>query len=466
MSSPLCFVLMPFGTKPDPTGRPAIDFDRIYETAIRPAVEDVGLVALRGDGERTGGIVHKPMYERLMLCEYAVADLTCSNANVFYELGIRHASRPRTTVAIFAAHQPIPFDVGFVRALPYDLGNENQFREAEGKALRDRLASRLRELRDSNSSDDTFDSPVFQLLEGWRPVPLAHEKTDTFRQKIEELGSHRARIARAPAKGTASLEELIAIEAELRPFDAQEVGILVDLFLAYRALEAWDRMISLHGRMPEALRRQILVREQLAFALNRRARSGRHPGDRAGALEILEVIESERGANPETCGLIGSIHKDRWKECRESDPVAAKGHLRAAIRAYTRGFEADWRDGYPGINAVTLLDVLGDAGALAARDRLLPVVRFSTERKIAGGRADYWDHATMLELAVLASEAEIGMHHLEEAAAVARVTWEPKTTAENLGFIRDARAARSADIEWIERLIEGLDVVAKSFARS
>ena len=42
----------------------------------------------------TGGIIHKPMCERLILCEYALTDLTTTNANVFYELGLRHAAQP------------------------------------------------------------------------------------------------------------------------------------------------------------------------------------------------------------------------------------------------------------------------------------------------------------------------------------------------------------------------------------
>jgi len=29
---------------------------------------------------------------------------------------------------------------------------------------------------------------------------------------------------------------------------------------------------------------------------------------------------------------------------------------------------------------------------------LLPVVRYSVKRRLAGKTADYWDHATMLEL--------------------------------------------------------------------
>jgi hypothetical protein len=59
-----------------------------------PSVVIAGLQPLRADEEVTGGIIHKPMFERLILCEYAVADLTTANANVFYELGVRHAVRP------------------------------------------------------------------------------------------------------------------------------------------------------------------------------------------------------------------------------------------------------------------------------------------------------------------------------------------------------------------------------------
>jgi len=113
---PLCFVLMPFGAKKDPAGGPDIDFDAIYEKAIQPAVESAGMECIRADEERTGGIIHKPMFERLLLCDFAVADLTTANPNVFYELGIRHAARPATTLAIFAKNTRLPFDVNSASA--------------------------------------------------------------------------------------------------------------------------------------------------------------------------------------------------------------------------------------------------------------------------------------------------------------------------------------------------------------
>jgi hypothetical protein len=69
-----------------------VDFDSIYELAIKPSIADSGLEPIRGDKELTGGIIHVPMFARIFLAEFMVADLTLSNPNVFYELGIRHAN--------------------------------------------------------------------------------------------------------------------------------------------------------------------------------------------------------------------------------------------------------------------------------------------------------------------------------------------------------------------------------------
>ena len=93
MTKSVCFVLMPFGNKVDSSGR-SIDFDRIYDTIFRPAVNATGLQPVRADEEQAQGFIHKLMYERLLLSEYAIADLTILNANVYYELGVRHAARP------------------------------------------------------------------------------------------------------------------------------------------------------------------------------------------------------------------------------------------------------------------------------------------------------------------------------------------------------------------------------------
>jgi hypothetical protein len=82
----------------------------------------------------TRGIIHKPMFERLLLCDYARADLTTANASVFYELGVQHTARPATTLTIFAKHQPILFDVNILRSMSYDLSDNNAFGEIQAAA--------------------------------------------------------------------------------------------------------------------------------------------------------------------------------------------------------------------------------------------------------------------------------------------------------------------------------------------
>jgi hypothetical protein len=71
---------MPFGKKMDAAGR-VTNFDSVYEKIIAPAVARAGLEPIRADDERIGGTIHKPMFERLMLCHYAVVDITGANPN-------------------------------------------------------------------------------------------------------------------------------------------------------------------------------------------------------------------------------------------------------------------------------------------------------------------------------------------------------------------------------------------------
>jgi tetratricopeptide (TPR) repeat protein len=467
MNKPLCFVIMPFGTKSDPAGGPDIDFDAIYHSAIEPAIADAGMEPIRADEERTGGIIHKAMFERLLLCDYAIADLTTANANVFYELGVRHAARPRTTMTIFAKHQPIPFDINYLRSLPYTLGKNNCFGEEEARSLRSAVADKLRDLRSLAINEASIDSPLFTLLSDWKPGNIARLKTDLFRDRTqanEQLKRSLAAI-RQKSKNDQTRNEahelLQAFRAEIDPFYSTDAVTLVDLMLTYRALKDWNGMITLFNDMPEELKRQILVREQLGFAYNRRAGENKDLSDRAEALRILTEVDEQQGPSSETLGLIGRIHKDEWKEAVEAgDSIAAFGHLDQAIEAYRRGYLADQRDAYPGINLLTLLDIRGDEDSVTEKARLLPVVRFAVEQRLAGTTPDYWDHATMLELSVLENDERQAMKHLAKAVAIIRERWEPETTRRNLKMIEKARKERSEQTGWLSQIIAELDKYA------
>ncbi|MEP6846898.1 MAG: hypothetical protein ABI861_12880, partial [Panacibacter sp.] len=73
-----CFVIMPFGKKTDAKGR-EFDFKFIYESFIKPAILKADLLPIIAYEEQAGGIIHKPMYERIMFCEFSITDMTTFN---------------------------------------------------------------------------------------------------------------------------------------------------------------------------------------------------------------------------------------------------------------------------------------------------------------------------------------------------------------------------------------------------
>ncbi len=288
----------------------------------------------------------------------------------------------------------------------------------------------------------------------------AHDKTDIFRDVVEYDDRRKRELAAARQRKDreSAFTELNRIAADMRPLEETEAGAIVDLYLSYRAVEAWDEMIALYGEMPRFLKQAVLVREQLAFALNRSAAADPpHPEYRERAISLLEEIVDEIGPSSETGGLLGRVYKDRWQEALIAGNTSeAHRQLVRAIEAYSMGFKADWRDAFPGINAATLLDIEGSPESIATKDSFVPVVQFAVEQKIATGNADYWDYATLLELAILRNDEKAANERLSQALARVREAWEPKTTAANLSYIYDARCQRGDDQSWLKAIIDGL----------
>lgn len=447
---PLCFVLMPFGTKPDGQGG-QIDFDAVYREIIQPAIVRAGMAPLRADEELGGGFIHKPMFERLLLCDYALADLTTANANVYYELGIRHAMRPFSTVLIQAEGMRLPFDLAPTRCLPYHLDQAGKPLQAalDGEALTTRLnACRAGQV----------DSPLHQLLNDLPTPDIKRLKTDTFRQRVDYgEGLKRALEAARRTGDTRQREQALdEIARTLAPIEDAEAGVVIDLLLSYRAIKAWERMIDLAGRMSPPLAATVMVQEQLGFALNRAGR-----GEEAEAV-LRQVIE-RHGPSSETLGLLGRVYKDRWEQAMaQGRGRLAKGLLEQAIATYLQGFENDWRDAYPGINALTLMELREPPDE--RRHGLHPVVAYAVARRLAGRTPDYWDHATLLELALLGGDQPGAAAALAAALTVVREVWEPETTLRNLRLIRQARQRRGVTLGWDEEIEADLNACMADLA--
>ena len=445
----LCFVDMPFGQKSDLKSGVVVDFDQIYNEAIKPAIEGCGLEALRGDQERTGGIIHGAMFARLLLSEFVVADLTLANANVFYELGIRHAAKPFTTVPILANVSTLPFDVALVRAVTYQLEN-GKLTETSAQQLQTELTKRLRAAIDGVATND---SPLFQLIPKFPGIDLPDEVTETFKERLRYVEEFRGMLSTACSQSTpqAKREALLKIQRDLGDLKVVPRSVLLELMSSFRDAEAFEDLIALYNGFPDNLKDYVVAKQQFALALNRR----NQPGDRTKALKILDELLKNRGADSETLGIKGRIHKDIYKEAAQAKKITAIAALDDAISAYTKGFEADPRDYYPGVNAINLLIQKG-AEALKEVERLLPLVNFAVARRGGASSSDYWDLATVLELACIGDDWMTANRVLPKAILAATHSFKTATTIGNLRLLKQARERAGREVTELDGILKEL----------
>lgn len=111
-----CFVIMPYGGE-DPEKKKL--FFGIYASIIKPAASRVGMDVIRSDLKQEPGSITADIIRDLAAADIVIADLTESNPNVFFELGIRHVLRKSGTVHIADVEASLPFDVAPYRVVRY-----------------------------------------------------------------------------------------------------------------------------------------------------------------------------------------------------------------------------------------------------------------------------------------------------------------------------------------------------------
>lgn len=111
-----CFVIMPFSgtrscTEPEWTD--------CFNLVIRPAVEKAGFNYKCTRNEQSVGGIIQNVIKNLNSAELVIADLTDQNANVFYELGVRHTLNT-PTILITQNIKEVPFDLQNYMCIEYN----------------------------------------------------------------------------------------------------------------------------------------------------------------------------------------------------------------------------------------------------------------------------------------------------------------------------------------------------------
>jgi len=293
------FVVRPFGEKE------GIDFERVERELIQPALVRLGTMGIQVAGGTTAEINHagnirEDMFRLLVVADLVIADVSIHNANVFYELGIRHALRPRHTFMIRSATtQKYPFDLQTDRYLLYEAGNPAG---DNGKMVAD-LASALR----STLAAEPPSSPVFQLLPALKP----HDRQSLVRVP-GDFAEDVERARRNQHFGDLRLfaQEILGLE-----WDQEGLRLIGEAQFKLRAYNgAKETFEALHVELPDDSRvnqRLATIYQKLAFAA-------------AGEMRERLLIESDlaigRALNTavqaseraEVLALRASNAKSRW----------------------------------------------------------------------------------------------------------------------------------------------------------
>jgi hypothetical protein len=137
-----CFVISPIGDPGSPTREHA---DDVFDFIIKPAMDELGMVAYRADHNRQIGRITDQMIDSIMKEDFCIAILTDHNPNVFYELAIAQ-SAARPVIILIERGQKIPFDVRDLRTIEYDL----RPRPLRDKVYSQRIVENVRTLEATN----------------------------------------------------------------------------------------------------------------------------------------------------------------------------------------------------------------------------------------------------------------------------------------------------------------------------
>lgn len=232
-----CFIVMPFTKAHNTEGAlNKTDLDNIYKDYIKKAVdeyfvEDKKYFDLVSRYDNPIGSIIKGIVKDLKESDLVIADLTGSNPNVMYELGVRHSLK-RGTIMLTQNLNELPSDFNGIMTVTYKYKdslshyNENydEFKRSLHKAISQLLNS------------DVLDSPVLEYIN----VKEMYKREDEI-AKLKELTV----ILKTIYDETERIDDLFS-ESKKNPISNEPIFLeLIKFFL--NNLHSKFNLISIHA---------------------------------------------------------------------------------------------------------------------------------------------------------------------------------------------------------------------------
>jgi hypothetical protein len=340
---PRYFHITPFGAKATRDGK-AINFDEIRTELVEKAAKEAGF-----DGGTTGivfapGSIHEDMFQLILEADTVICDVSLHNANVWYELGIRHAMRKKNTVLIKA--QPsddTPFDVLTFRYVEYDAKDPGSARKALVSAIKEGVVAEQR-----------TDSPVFKML-----PKLEEPDPEKLRAVPREFAEEVER-----AKAGSSVGWLRLLGEEVRGLRFERPGLRL-IGAAQLGIKDYDGAGRTWGTVQEQVPDDIEANFALADIFERKYRRVLDPVIlKESDLAILRALDNSRVSEQQRAeGLAfhGRNAKTRWRlkfkdapRLEERRKIAINQNLIDIYTAYRNAFLIDLNHFWSGLAALQM----------------------------------------------------------------------------------------------------------------
>jgi len=414
MAKKLCFVVMGFGKKTDYSEVPrTLDMDATHEAIIKPAVTGCGLDCVRADEVTHSGIIDKPMYEMLLRADLVIADISTANPNALYELGVRHALRPFSTIVIKEIDGKFIFDLNHLATLQYKhLGDDIGAKEAKKKV------AELQVLIRAVLAKQDDDSPVYTFLKGLKGPVMSGED---LQGAIASVKAQSDSLAQAIDSGRQAAAESRSRDARDYFKRAYDIQVAARNAASGQTTALPDPYIIQQLALHTYKAKPIDPSENPTVALRQ-------------AQRIIDQLNPSTSTDPETLGITGAIQKRLYSATKD------RTCLDSAVEFYGRGFDVK-RDYYNGENYAVCLDWRAEIQvdptertydrqtARKVRARIVDSLTAQFADPHTAERQDYkWMLATMAN--TLYALGRDGASYEQQFLALNPADWERSTFAE------------------------------------
>lgn len=428
------FVIRPFNVKS------GVNFETTHEQLIAPALKAFGVERMTTLDIFSSGNIRTDMFRLLLTADLVIADLSIHNANVFYELGIRHSLVKKHTILIRADVDSIPFDLFTDRYLLYDAANPAACLDTLVRTIDATL----------HSTSDT-DSPVFLLLPG-----LVEQDAESFLVVPPRFAERVAELLAAKTDPDTKIADLALFAIEIAGLSWEIAGLrhvgraLFQLNAYEPARESWERIRRSDQEDVEANHVLSTIYQRLGElqqAENAVERVLRHPLASKGARSEALALRARNAKSQWLASWRDLPERDERRAAALTSPLLAE-----ACDAYHDAYLLDLHNFYPGLNALAcallvvqlakeqpeLWQDLHDKPAqeLERFEELLAklpgAVRISIEAKLAAATEDerQWAEVSMADLAFYSG--------MKPASVAARYRQKTATISElKIGAARD-----------------------------